>query len=112
MEIPIELDLQEYMSPECHEMFYAQGSQNDDLSSSHYDFCASVNHVGSVGFGHYWSIVAGPDGNYYKLDDELVTQVSNLILSKHDIIEPCNISQELLFKDLARTKNFCCSSRM
>lgn len=68
MNVPLELDLKDFMTKESQEVFCS--------STSIYKFSASVNHAGSAGFGHYWSIVVGPDGNYYKLDDELVTEVN------------------------------------
>lgn len=73
VDIPLQLDLTEFMSAECRDLF---GIPTDGQKKGFlYEFSASVNHAGSAGFGHYWTTVAGPDGNYYKLDDEIVAQV-------------------------------------
>lgn len=72
MEVPLTLNLDELMSSEGRELFCPKIGNKKDFE---YTFTASVNHAGSAGFGHYWSIANGPDGFYYKLDDETVSQV-------------------------------------
>lgn len=69
MKIPLNLNLSSLMNKQCRDLFCSSGNSDD------YEFSASVNHSGGAGFGHYWTIAAGPDGHYYKLDDELVSVV-------------------------------------
>ncbi|XP_055388811.1 ubiquitin carboxyl-terminal hydrolase 36-like [Condylostylus longicornis] len=77
MRIPLKLKLEDFMTPECQKLFCSTSTTGEGTV---YEFSASVNHAGSAGFGHYWSTVVGPDGLYYKLDDELITQIPPSLL--------------------------------
>lgn len=72
--VPLKLNLDQFLSNEGRELFCPK-SKDGSFKDSDYEFSAAVNHAGSAGFGHYWAIVSGPDGFYYKIDDEVVSQV-------------------------------------
>lgn len=76
MEVPVKLTLDPYMSESGR-----RSLETNHPEDNHYDFIASVNHSGTAGFGHYWAIVKGPDGLFYKLDDEHRSRVPSSMLS-------------------------------
>ena len=57
---------------------------SDGLIIKHkYNLRATVNHIGSLTAGHYWSYVALPKPTWLKCDDDRVTEISKRELNNN-----------------------------
>lgn len=55
---------------------YLEDSDKQDGITAQYRLCGAINHAGTMDSGHFVSHVRGPNRQWYRLDDETVTDSS------------------------------------